>query len=150
MKKTLFMVKKIKKILVPLDGSKNSLRGLDEAISLARQCHATITAIYAKHYPTAFVHHPLGFIGIDFKKEGKRILDPAKTRAAKHGILLISKIIGGGDPGYDIVRFAHSRKNKYDLIVIGARGKGIAKELFFGSVSNYVVHKSKIPVLVVK
>ncbi len=150
MKKTLFMVKKIKKILVPLDGSKNSLRGLDEAIYLAQQCHAKITAIYAKHYPTAFVHHPLGLIGIDFKKEGKKILDPAKTKAAKHGILLVSKIIGSGDPGYDIVRFAHSGKNKFDLIVIGARGRGMAKDLFFGSVSNYVVHKSKIPVLIVK
>ncbi len=144
------MVKKIKKILVPLDGSKNSLRGLDEAISLARQCHATITAIYARHYPHAFVRHPLSLIEIDFKKEGKKILDPAKTKAAKHGILLISKIIGIGDPRYDIVRFAHSRKNKFDLIVIGARGRGMAKELFFGSVSNYVVHKTKIPVLVVK
>ena len=51
----------------------------------------------------------------------KKILDPAKTRAAKHGVLLISKIIGDGDPGYDIVRFVHSRKNKFDLIVIGAR-----------------------------
>jgi len=144
------MIKKIKKILVPLDGSKNSLRGLDEAIFLARQCHATITAIYAKFYPPAFVHHPLGLIGIDFKKEGKKILDPAKTRAAKHGILLTSKIIGGGDPGYDIVRFAHSRKNKFDLIVIGAKGRGLAREIFFGSVSNYVVHKSKIPVVIVK
>ena len=144
------MIKKIKRILVPLDGSKNSLRGLDEAISIARQCNATITAIYAKHYPPGYVLHPLGFLGIDFKKEGKKILDPAKTRAAKHGILLISKIIGGGDPGYDIVRFAHSRKNKFDLIVIGARGRGMAKDIFFGSVSNYVVHKSKIPVLIVK
>ncbi len=144
------MVRKIKKILVPLDGSKNSLRGLDEAISLARQCHATITAIYAKHYPPAFVLHPTGFIGIDFKKVGKKFLDPAKTRAAKRGVLLISKIIGGGDPRHDLVRFAHSRKNKFDLIVIGSRGNGIVKDLFFGSVSDYVVHKSKIPVLVVK
>jgi len=144
------MVRKIKKILVPLDGSKNSLRGLDEAILLARQCHATITAIYAKQYPPAFVLHPVGLIGIDFKKLGKKFLDPAKTRAAKHGIHLIFKIIGGGDPRYDIVRFAHSRKNKFDLIVIGARGRGMAKDLFFGSVSNYVVHKSKIPVLVIK
>jgi len=145
------MVRKIKKILVPLDGSKNSLRGLDEAISLARQCHATITAIYAKHYPPAFVTDPLGFIGIDKAlKSEEKILDPVKTKAAKHGILLISKIIGSGDPGYDIVRFAHSGKNKFDLIVIGARGRGMAKDLFFGSVSNYVVHKSKIPVLVVK
>ncbi len=144
------MVRKIKKILVPLDSSKNSLRGLDEAISLARQCHATITAIYAKHYPPAFVRHPVGLIGIDFKKLGKKILDPAKTRAAKRGVLLISKIIGGGDPRHDIVRFAHSRKNKFDLIVIGSRGNGIVKDLFFGSVSDYIVHKSKIPVLVVK
>jgi len=144
------MVRKIKKILVPLDGSKNSLRGLDEAISLARQCHATITAIYAKHYPPAFVLHPVGLIGIDFKKLGKKFLDPAKTKAAKHGIHLISKIIGGSDPRYDIVRFAHSRKNKFDLIVIGSRGGGIVKDLFFGSVSDYIVHKSKIPVLVVK
>jgi len=144
------MVRKIKKILVPLDGSKNSLRGLDEAISLSRQCHATITAIYAKHYPPAFVHHPLGLIGIDFKKEGRKFLDPAKVRAAKRGIHLIYKIMGSGDPRYDIVRFAHSRKNKFDLIVMGARGLGMVKDLFFGSVSNYVVHKSKIPVLVVK
>ena len=144
------MVRKIKKILVPLDGSKNALRGLDEAIYIARQCHATITALYAGHYPSGFVLHPLGFIGIDFKKEGKKILDPAKTIAAKHGILLISKIIGGGDPGYEIVRFAHSRKNKFDLIVIGGRGLGSIKEVFFGSVSNYVVHKSKIPVVIVK
>lgn len=36
----------IKKILVPLDGSKNSFRGLDEAIYLARQCHAIITGLY--------------------------------------------------------------------------------------------------------
>jgi len=144
------MVRKIKKILVPLDGSKNSLRGLDEAILLARQCHATITAIYAKQYPPAFVLHPVGLIGIDFKKLGKKFLDPAKTRAAKHGIHLIFKIIGGGDPRYDIVRFAHSRKNKFDLIVIGSRGRGIVKDLFFGSVSDYIVHKSKIPVLVVQ
>jgi len=142
--------KKIKNILVPLDGSKNSIRGLDEAIYIARHTHATITAIYAKHYPYAFVLHPTGLIGIDFKKLGKKILGPAKTRAAKRGVLLISKIIGGGDPRYDIIQFAHSRKNKFDLIVIGARGRGIVKDLFFGSVSNYVVHKSKIPVVIVK
>ena len=141
---------KIKKILVPLDGSKNSIRGLDKAISLARHCHATITAIYAKHYPPAFALHPLGFLDINFKKEGKKILDPAKTRAAKHGILLISKIIGSGDPGFDIVRYAHNKKNKIDMIVIGSRGRSKAKEIFLGSVSNYVLHKSKLPLLVVK
>jgi len=142
------MAKKIKNILVPLDGSKNSIRGLDEAILLARECHATITAVFAKHYPTAFVLHPLGFLDINFKKEAKKIFDAAKTRAAKKGILLKHKIIRGNDPGYDIVRY--SNRHKFDMIVVGARGMGIVKEVFFGSVSNYIVHKASMPVLVVK
>jgi nucleotide-binding universal stress UspA family protein len=140
---------KIKKILVPLDGSKNSIRGLDEAISLARACQGTITALYIKTVPGIYAIHPLGFMSLNQVTEAKKFLISAKTRAAKKGILLSHKIIGG-EPGFDIVRFAHNKKNKIDMIVIGARGRGIVKEIFLGSVSNYVVHKSKLPVLVVK
>jgi hypothetical protein len=38
--------KRIRNILVPIDGSKNSFRGLDNAIYIVRQCHATITGLY--------------------------------------------------------------------------------------------------------
>jgi len=140
----------MKNILVPLDGSSNSIRGLNNAIYLARQCQGTITAVYAKHLPTAYALHPLGFLGTPFTKEAKKILDAAKIRAAKKGVLLKSKMLHGGDPGYDIVRFAEKHKPKFDVIVIGARGQGIAKAMFFGSVSNYVSHKCKIPVMIVK
>ena len=138
-----------KKILVPLDGSKNSLRGLDMAIHLARQSHGTITALSVKSVPGVYALHPLGFMGFDSSSEVKKLLDSAKVRAAKKGIQLTTKAISG-DPGYDIAKFANSSKNKIDLVVIGARGRGSAKELFLGSVSNYVLHKSKKPVLVVK
>ena len=144
------MVIKIKNILVPLDGSKNSIRGLDHAIYLARECQATITAVYAKHLPTAYTLHPLGFMGMNFSKTAKKILGDAKTRAAKKGILLKQKMLSGGDPGFDIVRYAEKSRPKFDVIVIGARGQGSAKAMFFGSVSNYVSHKSKLPVLIVK
>ncbi len=143
------MRNKIKKILVPLDGSKNSIRGLDTAISLARACHGTITALYIKTVPGIYAIHPIGFMSLNQVTEAKKFLISAKTRAAKKGILLSHKIIGG-EPGFDIVRFAHNKKNKIDIIVIGARGRGLVKEIFLGSVSNYVVHKSKLPVLVVK
>ena len=43
-----------------------------------------------------------------------------------------------------------SQKSRFDIIVIGARGLGSVKEVFLGSVSYSVVHKSKIPVLIVK
>lgn len=138
---------KIKKILVPLDGSKNSFRGLDRAILLARQCQATITGLYVKPVPTSFALHPIGSIEIAMEKDVKKFLESAKKIAAQNGVLLVTKSVPG-EPGYDIIKF--SKNKKFDLIVMGARGMSGLKEIFLGSVSNYVLHKSKIPVLIVK
>jgi len=143
------MVVKTKKILVPLDGSKNSIRGLDMAIHIARQSNGTITALAVKSVPGIYAIHPLGFLDFNSMAEVKKLLAEAKVRAAKKGIQLTTKALAG-DPGYDIAKFSNNSKNGIDLIVIGARGRGSAKEIFLGSVSNYVLHKSKKPVLVVK
>jgi nucleotide-binding universal stress UspA family protein len=143
------MAIKTKKILVPLDGSKNSIRGLDMAIHIARQSQGTISALTVKTVPGIYALHPLGFLGINSGDEAKKIIESAKVRAAKRGIKLTGKALAG-DPGYDIARFANNAKNKIDLVVIGARGRSSAKEMFLGSTSNYVLHKSKKPVLIVK
>jgi nucleotide-binding universal stress UspA family protein len=143
------MAVKTKKILVPLDGSKNSIRGLDMAIHIARQSHGTITALSVKSVPGVYALHPLGFLDFSSMTEVKKLLENAKVRAAKKGIQLTAKALAG-DPGYDIAKFANNTRNGIDLIVIGARGRGSAKEIFLGSVSNYVLHKSKKPVLIVK
>ena len=74
---------KIKKILVPLDGSKNSIRGLDKAISLARACHSKITALYVKPVPGIYALHPIGFMNLNEVTEAKKFVESAKTRAAK-------------------------------------------------------------------
>ena len=145
----LFMAIKTKKILVPLDGSANSIRGLDMAIHIARESHGTITALSVKSVPGIYAIHPLGFLDFSSMKEVKKTLESAKIRAAKRGIQLTGKALAG-DPGFDIARFANNKKNGIDLVVIGARGRGSAKEIFLGSVSNYVLHKVKKPVLIVK
>jgi nucleotide-binding universal stress UspA family protein len=139
---------KIRKILVSLDGSKNSLKGLEHAIYLARQCQSTITGLCV--IP---IYPPIAMPGIStsFKskmtKDAKKFLDEAKTRAAQNGIVFNEKIIQG-IPTEDVVNFAN--KNKFDLVVVGHRGHSSVRELFLGSVANSTVHKSKIPVLVVK
>jgi len=140
---------KTKKVLVPLDGSANSIRGLDMAIHIARQSHGKITALAVKSVPGIYAIHPLGFLDFSSMTEVKKFLDSAKVRAAKKGIQLTGKALAG-NPGFDITRFANNKKNGIDLVVIGARGRGSAKEIFLGSVSNYVLHKSKKPVLIVK
>ena len=75
-------------------------------------------------------------------------MDEAKLLAIQNGIVFNEKLMRG-EIGYNIVKMAHGKEN-IDMIVIGSRGRGSAKEIFFGSVSNYVIHTSKIPVVVVK
>ena len=137
--------KNIKKILVPIDGSKNSMRGLDEAIYLARQCHATITGLYViPIYPRNFSDAIMPY-QIHLTKSAKKFMESAKTKCAQKGIVFKSKIIFGS-PTIEINEMAKA----YDIIVIGSSGMNSIKEAFLGSTSNYVLHKSKIPVLVIK
>jgi nucleotide-binding universal stress UspA family protein len=138
---------KIKKILVALDGSKNSFRALDEAIIVARNCQAIITGVYVTPLsPPASVEQK-AYIKNYLLKNAHKFMKKAKTHSAQNGILFYEKIIQG-DTGSKIVKFAHDRN--FDLIVIGSRGMSSVKEMFLGSTSNYVLHKSKIPVLIVK
>jgi len=140
--------KKILKILVPLDGSKNSVRGLETAITLARNCDATITGIHSIYAPPHSEFRGVGSVEEAYNINMKKFIDEAKTLAAKNGIVFTDKIVRG-EIGYNIIKMAHG-KSKFDMIVIGSRGRSSTKEMFFGSVSNYVIHTSKIPVVIVK
>lgn len=141
--------KKVSKILVPMDGSKNSRRGLEMAISVARQFGATLTGVYSINEPPHSEFRGVGSVRESLNKEIKKLMEDAKVLAAQNGIVFKEKLMRG-DIGYNIIKLAHNKKEKFNLIVIGSRGRGSIKEMFFGSVSNYVIHASKIPVLVVK
>lgn len=141
------MAKSFSKILVPLDGSANSTRGLDKAIAIANASGAEITGFYVFHLPMT--------AGIKYTKKMKdaaqdkavKAIGPAMRKAQKAGATFKYKT-GGGNTGDEIVKAAE--KGKFDLIVIGARGLSGTKSAFLGSVSNHVMHQSKIPVMVVK
>lgn len=137
----------IKKILVPLDGSKNSLRGLDEGIYLARQCQAVITGLYVIPLAKPKTNSQISYIEKFLLNKSGKFMLKAKKHAAQNGILFEDKI-EYGDEGAKIINFAHNKS--FDIIVIGSRGQSGLKEVFLGSTSNYVLHKSKIPVLIVK
>lgn len=142
------MKQKITKILVPMDGSQGSFKGLDEAIYLAQHFNSAITALCV--VPT---YPPLPLMGkqIPYEKhileQAKKFMSNAKKTCVSNKVKFNEKIIKG-IAILDIAEFALD--NKFDLIVMGSRGMSSIKELFLGSVSNAVVHKSKIPVLIVK
>lgn len=140
--------KKISRILVPIDGSKNSVRGLEMAITLARQCEATITGVYSIYAPPHSEFKSVGSVEKAHNKEVEKFMEEAKLLAAQNGIVFNKKIMRG-EIGYNIIKLARGKPN-FDMIVMGSRGRSSAKEMFFGSVSNYVIHTAKIPVVVVK
>lgn len=138
---------KFNKILVPLDGSSNATRGLDRAIEIAKGSGAEITGFYVFHLPIAAGIKYTAKMKEEAQRKAVKAIGPAMNKTQKAGAIFKYKT-GGGNTGSEIVKFA--KNGKFDMIVIGARGLGGAKEAFLGSTSNYVMHKTNIPVLVVK
>ncbi len=142
---------KVKKILVPLDGSETSLHSMKYATDLSKQCGASIIALHVITDLSLFTAAHAIIVNQekwpnyvkDFMKESQQIAD-------KNNVTLEKLVIGGNSPGIDILTFAESKKNAIDLIVMGRRGRSFPKEVFFGSTTNFIIHKSKIPVLVTR
>ncbi|RNJ77046.1 MAG: universal stress protein [Nitrosopumilus sp. B06] len=139
--------KKISRILVPLDGSKNSIRGLETAITIARGCGSTITGLYCIH-EQSHSEFGKGSSNDQPSPQMKKFMDAAKVLAAQNAIDFKEKI-ARGEIGYTIIKTARGNP-KHDMIVMGSRGRSSAKQMIFGSISNYVIHTAAMPVVIVK
>ncbi len=141
----------LKKIMVCLDGSKNSIKGLQEAIKLAKQTKSILLGINSvtKFGIFTAIHLPK-IPERKWPKDARKIIKDAKTLVEKSDIDFEGVVIAGHTAGYDLATFANNPENRIDQIVIGARGMGFPKELFFGSTSNFILHKAKAPVTIVK
>ena len=136
-----------KKILVPLDGSSNAQRALDKAITFAKPFGATIAGISVIHHVPVTGLHNVKAMRDNWVKEAKKTLSKAKKHCAQRGVDFSEKI-ATGYAGDEIVNYA--KKSNCGLIVIGSRGLSGPKAAILGSVSNHVLHKSRIPVVLVK
>ena len=143
------MATSVNKILVPLDNSKNSFRGLSSAIYFAKMCDAKVVGLHAIYAPPKGDFDTSGRFNKDHKKQLKSMMEIAQTQCEKAGVKFDEKIVYG-NPGYEITKFANSNRNKIDMVVIGSRGRSSAKEIFFGSTSQFVLHKAKPSVLIIK
>jgi nucleotide-binding universal stress UspA family protein len=141
----------LSKILVPVDGSENSFRALEQAIFLATKIQeAQITVLYIiEHPPTVYIYSPkiIEKLQADYEREYTKILQRCKEMANRSGIN-IHTVLVEGDPASKII--GYSDMEKFDLIIMGSRGMGKFKELIIGSVSNKVLHHAKSSVMLVR
>ena len=147
-----------KKILVPIDGSEPSYRALNFAVDLAEKYSAELTllsvaqpfVITPQYIPQPMLT-PILTQRYDEEIEGahKKMLSKAFEEAQKvDPEIKISKMLINGRPADKIIEI--SKKQGFDLIVIGSRGLGGVKEFFLGSVSDRVADEASCPVLIVK
>ena len=152
------MIKKpFSKILVPLDGSENADKALDNALLIAEKFRSKITLIHViSDFVPEFAITPDGFaipnttvleVRESIKKNAETMLKQRLEKVQKNN-LMVDQVIKVGDPGSEIMDFAE--KNQIDLILMGARGLGTFKKLLLGSVSDKVTSHSHCPVLIVK
>jgi nucleotide-binding universal stress UspA family protein len=136
----------LNKILVPVDGSNNSNRGLDKAIDIAKLSDAEITCIHV--IPHVLEGGPRTKVfDKQLKEEGEVVLKKATKHAGNKNVKFSTKLLRGS-PSH--VTLHTAKTGKFDHIVMSSTGSGSASKDMMGSVSNYVLQKSKIPVYLIK
>ena len=141
----------ISKILVPIDGSENSMRALNHGLFLSSNLKIKLTIIFVIEVPP-FVYVQsqkiVNSVMASLEKEAKDVLEEGRNQAKRYDMEPEILFLEGNNIASIIIE--HGEKNNFDLIVIGSKGKGKLKSSLLGSVSNKVIHHSKNPVYVVK
>lgn len=153
----------INKILVAVDRSESNKFVFDSAVSLAKVTGANLMLLHIlcedeEDYPllSSYAYYPsLDEENNDSNREklseyeqwGLSFLESLAQKAKEAGVDTEYTQLTGY-PGQTICEIANSWSS--DLIVVGSRGLKGFKEMFLGSVSNYVTHHAHCSVLIVR
>jgi nucleotide-binding universal stress UspA family protein len=146
------MADMFKRILVAYDSSPHAKQALAEAIDLATVTRGELTILGVAPEvsatvlagtvpPPANIDELKEEVEDSFRRELQAALEwvPRDVAATSEQVT--------GSAGHEIVE--RLKKGDHDLVILGSRGRGKARSLFLGSVSQYVSHASPVPVLIV-
>lgn len=142
------------KILVPIDGSETSTRGLNEAIKIAKSQGSQLLLVHIVNelildftYSTALYSTNL----IEsLVKAGKAVLEAGESAAKRAGVeakTVLLESIGG--VAADLI-LEQAKKFHADLIVMGTHGRRGIFRLALGSDAEQVVRAATVPVVLVR
>ena len=140
------------KILVAVDGSKSSLNAVKYAAKLAvalrTKDRITLVSVHDDHG----LRHAQKIVGKAKVDDYLRAVSDDDLKAARKYLtkegLPYDAIIKQGYVADEIVKTANS--GKFDMVVIGSKGRSAMMDTLMGSVTQKVVTSAKPPVVVVK
>ncbi|MFN3368000.1 MAG: universal stress protein [Thermus sp.] len=140
-----------KTILMPTDGSPCSFQALEQGLSLAKALGARVHFLYVLENPAQAIwiapeSVPYGLELLeDLKKAGEETIAKALNLAQEKGV----EATGEVKEGVPIPTIVEAAKG-FDLLVMGTHGRTGLDKLLLGSVTEGVLHRVGIPVLVVR
>jgi nucleotide-binding universal stress UspA family protein len=147
-----------RRILVPIDGSPTSARGLDEAIGLARDQKAKICLLHVVDELVVTGVADMGYVPPNYiddfikaaRAGGKKLLARAEAKVRKRGIAVETVLLEtlGGRVADLIIKQA--KKWRADLIVLGTHGRRGLARVVMGSDAELVLRETPLPVLLVR
>jgi nucleotide-binding universal stress UspA family protein len=123
----------VQNILIAYDGSEHANHALYAALDLTKALKAKLTILAVE--------------GTNDEEEKSWRLKEASDIAEKQGVKAAPLVVHGS-PEEKILEVASDQK--IDLIVMGAYGHTRLRELVLGSVTNHVIRKSSVPVLLTR
>ena len=147
------------RILVPIDGSTTSNRGLEEAIGLAREQKVKICLLHVvdEMIVTGAVHGtaymPSSYVNKfiqSLRTTGRKLLARAEAKVRSQGIEVEAMLLQ--TPGRRVADLIIEQANKWraDIIVLGTHGRRGLSRLLMGSDAEMVVRETTLPVLLVR
>lgn len=142
------MATEYKRILVAIDASSYSMKAAKVGFSLAHQLNASIGLLYVVDRSKEVVNADLG---ITPQQSQTVLLNEAEKTIEQfirlyNGIDSVERFTPEGFPEQEIIRI--SREWEADLIVMGTHGRSGIGKMLTGSVAEYVIRHSTIPVLI--
>jgi nucleotide-binding universal stress UspA family protein len=135
-----------RRIVVGVDGSPESDRALDWAISEAKQHDAVLEILTAWMFPMS-IGYAFTTTVAEVRQSAQTVVDRAITRVTE----VAPEVVVHGEPTEQPPAPALVRASKgADLLVVGSRGAGGFKGLLLGSVSQYCVRHACCPVAVIR
>ncbi|MCK9216009.1 MAG: universal stress protein [Rhodoferax sp.] len=139
------------KILLPVDGSELALDAVRYALHLLRNGLQTGFVLVTVQEPSFMFEMILApdaeVLDRVTGAVGSRALDGAQALFKAAGVPVESEI-GSGEPAPTLIEMA--QRHGCEAIIMGARGMGVLRSALIGSVSQAVLHASKVPVTIVK
>jgi nucleotide-binding universal stress UspA family protein len=140
------------KILVAIDGSKSALQAVKYVIALAGQlAHPPHITLLTVHDDTGLrhltKHLPKGGLDDYFREISERDLKPAR-KLLDNAEIAHDMVIHYGHVVDEILKTADS--GKFDVIVLGSKGRSGLSDLMIGSVAQRISALSRRPVTLVK